>query len=98
MSIYRRAKPCVLSKNAEIQSLLADLHDVDPSCSTDSSVARLTAACRWDERQAVLPDSSQCRLKLHRYWLLPIRLCKRTPELPPRRQVHDSRHSQQQVT
>ena len=67
VSIYRRVKPRVLSKNAAIQSLLADLHDVDPSCSRDSSVARLTGASRWDERQVVLPDSSQCRLKPRRY-------------------------------
>jgi hypothetical protein len=44
VSIYRRVKPRVLSMNAATHSLLADLHDVDLSCSRDSPVVRLTGA------------------------------------------------------
>jgi len=49
-SIYRRVKTRVLSKNAATHSLLADIHDVDLSCSRDSPVLRLTGASRWGER------------------------------------------------
>jgi hypothetical protein len=47
VSIYRRVKPRVLSKNAATHSLLADLHDVDLSCSRDSPVVRLKGASLW---------------------------------------------------
>jgi hypothetical protein len=68
VSIYRRIKPRDLSKNAATHSLLADLHDVDLSCSRDSPVVRLKGGSRWGERRAVLPDSSQCPSKLRPYW------------------------------
>jgi len=61
-SIYRRVKPRVLSKNAATHSLLADLHDVDLSCSLDSPVVRLTGAYRWG--QATSCPSGQLSVSL----------------------------------
>jgi hypothetical protein len=86
--IYRRVKPRVLSKNAATHSLVADLHDVDLSCSRDSSVVRLTGASRWGQRRAVLQET-QCRSKPCRYWpgVMPVLLQERSREIRLRRKV-----------